>query len=107
MNWKQVKKLNNSKNFSIGGHTVNHQILSFLNYEKSKKEINDSINLLRRKLKIKTHHFSYPEGLRHTYGLREIKILKKKGIKICPSAEFGTNTINSNLFNLKRIFVNK
>jgi|TARA_Y100000294_G_C8543577_1_gene332207 peptidoglycan/xylan/chitin deacetylase (PgdA/CDA1 family) len=107
MNWKQVKKLNTSKYFSIGGHTVNHPILSFLKYNKAKKEINDSINIIQTKTKIKIHHYSYPEGLKHTYGEREINLLKKRGIKICPSAEFGVNTKYSNLFHLNRIFVNK
>ena len=31
--------------------------------------------------------------------------LKKKGIVLCPSAEFGVNNKKSNLFNLKRISV--
>ena len=29
MNWKQVRKLNQCKYFTVGGHTVNHSILSF------------------------------------------------------------------------------
>ena len=106
MNWKQVKKLSNCKYFTIGGHTVNHPILSFLNYSDAKAEINNSINIIEKKAKIKVEHFSYPEGLNHTYGEREIKLLKKRGIKICPSAEFGINNKNVSLFNLKRIFVN-
>ncbi len=106
MNWSQVKKLNNSKYFSIGGHTINHTILSFLNFEDVKKEIAKSIYTIKKKTNIKVEHYSYPEGLKHTYGKREINLLKKNGIKICPSAEFGINTNKQNLFNLKRIFVN-
>ncbi len=106
MNWKQLKKLNESKYFTIGGHSVNHPILSFLKYSDAKKEIYNSINLIEKNLKIKVKHFSYPEGLKHTYGKREILFLKKKGIKICPSAVFGINNKNSNLFHLKRVFVN-
>ena len=106
MNWNQVRKLNQCKYFSIGGHTVNHRILSFLNDMEAKKEIYNSINLIKKNTKIKIKHYSYPEGLKHTYGKREIKLLKNKGIKICPSAEFGFNNKNTDLFNLKRIFVN-
>lgn len=106
MNWSQVKKLNSSKYFTVGGHTVNHPILSFLNDKDAKKEINNSINIIKKKLKIRVEHFSYPEGLKHTYKKRDINLLKKRGIKICPSAEFGINKESSDLFNLKRIFVN-
>jgi len=106
MNWTEIKKLNNCKFFSIGGHSVNHNILSFLNNSEVRKEINDSINIIKKNLKIKLKHYSYPEGLKHTYGIREINLLKKKGIKICPSAEFGINNKKSDLFNLKRVFVN-
>ena len=28
MNWTQVRKLNQSEYFTVGGHTVNHHILS-------------------------------------------------------------------------------
>ncbi len=106
MNWGQVRKLNQCKYFTVGGHSVNHPILSFLNDMEAKKEIYNSINLIKKNTKIKIKHYSYPEGLKHTYGKREIKLLKNKGIKICPSAEFGFNNKNTDLFNLKRIFVN-
>lgn len=106
MNWSQVKKLNQCKYFTIGGHTVNHPILSFLNNSEAKREIYGSINIIEKNTKIKINHYSYPEGLKHTFGKREINFLKNKGIKICPSAEFGFNNKNSDPFKLKRIFVN-
>jgi peptidoglycan/xylan/chitin deacetylase (PgdA/CDA1 family) len=106
MNWTQVKKLNQCEYFTIGGHTINHPILSFLSDREVKKEIYNSINTIKKHTKIKIKHYSYPEGLKHTYGKREIKLLKNKGITICPSAEFGLNNKNADLFNLKRVFVN-
>ena len=106
MNWTQVRKLNQCEYFTVGGHTVNHPILSFLCDREAKKEIYNSINAIKKNTKIKIKHYSYPEGLKHTFGKREIKLLKNKGITICPSAEFGFNNKNADLFNLKRIFVN-
>jgi peptidoglycan/xylan/chitin deacetylase (PgdA/CDA1 family) len=105
MNWNQVRKLNQCKYFIIGGHSINHSILSFLKFNQVKKEINNSIKIIEKKLKLKLEHYSYPEGLKNTYGKREIRLLKIKGIKMCPSAEHGTNTNKSDLFNLKRISV--
>ncbi len=106
MNWNHVKKLDLCKNFTIGGHTFSHPVLSFLKNNAAKYEINKSINDIKKNTKIKIKHFSYPEGLKHTYGKREINLLKKRGIRICPSANFGANNKNTNPFNLKRIFVN-
>jgi peptidoglycan/xylan/chitin deacetylase (PgdA/CDA1 family) len=107
MNWDQIKKINSYKNFTIGGHTVSHKILSFLDSKNSKMEILNSIKIIYKNTKIKIYHYSYPEGMFHTYGRREVKFLKSAGIKICPSAEFGINTKNTNLFGLKRVFVDK
>ena len=104
MDWNQIKKLDKQKLFTVGGHTKTHKILSFLSDKEVKKEINESIRLIVKKLKKKIIHYSYPEGLRHTFSNREILLLKQKGIKCCPSAESGINNKNSNLFKLKRIF---
>jgi peptidoglycan/xylan/chitin deacetylase (PgdA/CDA1 family) len=104
MDWNQIKKLDKQKLFTVGGHTKTHKILSFLSDKEVKKEINESIRLIVKKLNKKIIHYSYPEGLRHTFSNREILLLKQKGIKCCPSAESGINNKNSNLFKLKRIF---
>ena len=106
MNWNQVRKLNQCEYSIVGGHTVNHPILSFLSDKDAKKEIYNSINAIKKNAKIIVKHYSYPEGLKNTFGKREIKLLKNEGIKICPSAEFGFNNKNTDLFNLRRIFVN-
>jgi peptidoglycan/xylan/chitin deacetylase (PgdA/CDA1 family) len=106
MNWSQVKEINSHKNFCIGGHTTTHRILAFLNADSMKKEITNSIKIIYKNTGTKISHYSYPEGLPHTYSDREIKFLKKSGIKMCPSAEHGINNEKSNLYSLKRILVN-
>jgi peptidoglycan/xylan/chitin deacetylase (PgdA/CDA1 family) len=104
MNWSQIKKIDKKTLFTVGGHTKTHRILSFLSDNETKKEINGSIKIIEKKLNKKIIHYSYPEGLRHTFSNREILLLKQEGIECCPSAESGVNTKNSNLFKLKRIF---
>jgi peptidoglycan/xylan/chitin deacetylase (PgdA/CDA1 family) len=105
MTWKQINLIKSDPLFLIGGHTKSHPILSFCDYRKCKSEIEDSIKRINSKTDINLKHYSYPEGFSHTYGKREITILKKNKIKICPSSEFGFNDSKSNLFYLKRIFV--
>jgi len=104
MSWSQVKRMDSQKLFTIGGHSKTHRILSFLSSEDVKKEINQSLRILEKNLKRKIVHYSYPEGLKHTFSKREISLLKAKGVKCCPSAESGINYKNADLFKLKRIF---
>ena len=107
MTWKQINLIKSDPLFLIGGHSKSHKILSFCDYRTCKRETEGSIKRINSKTGINLEHYSYPEGLFHTYGKREIKILKKNKIKICPSAEFGFNNSKSNLFHLRRIFVDK
>jgi len=105
MNWSQVKELDSSKNFMIGGHSHTHRILSFLDKKELADEIKKSILMLQKNLYTKVSHYSYPEGLKEHYSSNVIDVLKTNGIICCPSAEEGTNTIDDNLFHLKRIMV--
>ena len=107
LNWDDVRKLNSNELFTIGGHTHTHPIMSFLNDCNLRFEISRCLDLLEKEGGIVTKHFSYPEGLAHCYNETVINCLKTFGIKCCPTAEDGLNKIhdNSDLFRLKRIFV--
>lgn len=105
MNWKDILKIENNKNFIIGGHSHHHEILSKLPKHLMKLEVKTCIDLLSRKLKKKINHFSYPEGLSNHFNENVIKFLKKNGITICPTAIKGVNLENQDLFRLKRIMV--
>ena len=61
--------------------------------------------LLKEKEAIESIHYCYPEGLKHCFNKSVIDVLKGHGVKCCPSAIDGINHLNSDLFNLKRIFV--
>ena len=99
LNWSEVKKIDKNKKYEIGGHSTNHEILSFLNETELKIEIDQCINVLEKKLKRKIDLFSYPEG---KFNNLVIKKLKKKKIKICPTATPGINTKKVSSFHLKR-----
>jgi len=105
MSWQQVRELAENPLFTIGGHSHSHGILSFLSDKQVEREIDLSLELIESNTGIRCHHYSYPEGLSHCYSQREIDLLKKRGIQCSPSAEHGTNTEESDLFHLKRIFV--
>lgn len=105
LSWKEIKTLNSNSLITIGGHTHNHSILSYIDQKNLKKEISYSLKLLRIKAGVATKHFSYPEGTKISYNKFVIQELKNNGIQCCPTAVHGLNQVGSNLFELKRIFV--
>jgi peptidoglycan/xylan/chitin deacetylase (PgdA/CDA1 family) len=103
---QEVRKLSDEPLFTVGGHSHTHRILSFLPPDDLEKEILMSINLLKDWTNTNINHYSYPEGLNHCFSEIVIDCLKKHEIKCCPTAEDGSNNSKTDLFHLKRIFVN-
>ena len=104
MNWNELKSLNNDALFTIGGHTLYHDIMSaHVDEEKMFKDIELSIGLLEFNLNEKITHFSYPEGQENHYNQKVIDKLKDSGVVCSPSAIHGLNNHNNDLFNLYRI----
>ncbi len=105
MSWGQVRELCCSDNFIIGGHTHTHAIMSFLPLESLVLEVETSLRLLRDRAGIETRHYSYPEGMSNCYSQEVVSVLRKVGIKCCPTAIPGINTPKQDLFHLYRITV--
>lgn len=107
LTWEDVKSLEECDLFTIGGHTHSHPIMSFLPESELVYEIEYCLRLLKEQAGIHTNHFAYPEGMSNCYNQEVIKSLRDFGIKCCPTAEHGVNqiTIGTDLFKLKRIFV--
>src|SRR5262249_22288404 len=91
--------------FTIGGHTHTHRIMSHLSPEELADEVDMSLKLLEDKGGIARRHYSYPEGLQHCYSPEVIECLKNRGIVCSPTAEDGINGVDEDPFHLKRIFV--
>lgn len=105
LSWDDLRLLISNPKITIGGHTHTHKILSYLNKKDLEFEISNSVNLLKKNLKMPCIHFSYPEGLEYCYNKNVILCLKKNGIQCCPTALHGLNQLHSDPFQLKRITV--
>ena len=105
MNWKQIKLISSNRLFEIGGHSHDHNILTKISKKEMKKNIKQSIETLKNKLKKKIIYFSYPEGQKTDFNNYIRKQLKHLGIKICPTAINGVSKIQDNTFSYKRIMV--
>lgn len=105
MTWAQVNELASQSLFEVGGHSHSHQILSFLSEQDLRTDLDLSLGLLKEKAGIENVHYAYPEGLAHCYNPLVISELKNRGIRCCPSAIAGRNTLEYDLFNLRRTIV--
>ena len=105
LSWDDVRTLDRSPLCEVGGHTVNHEIMSYLSDEGLEREVDDCLTKLGEELERKIDLFSYPEGQEHHYSQKVIEKLKGSGITISPSAIAGYNYHNEDPFHLKRIMV--
>lgn len=102
MNWEEVNEIANN-DFKIGSHTHQHSILSFLDYEKKKMEIQTSIEFIKNNLNIASKYFAYPNGL---YNRDSINILKQSNVEYSFTTKTGFNLKTTTRHLLKRIGVN-
>lgn len=105
LSWQQVRELASDHNFIVGGHSHQHNILSFLSEDELRAEIGTSLAMLSGKANVGAKHYSYPEGLTHCYSQIVIDVLKSFGVRCCPTAIEGVNCPGDDLFQLKRIMV--
>lgn len=103
--WNDVQDMDRNDLFTIGGHSLYHDILSTLPHEKIEVDIRTTLGLLAFNLNHVIEHFSYPEGQEEHYNAAVIDSLQHNGIICCPSAIHGTNTFGQDLFHLRRIMV--
>jgi peptidoglycan/xylan/chitin deacetylase (PgdA/CDA1 family) len=105
MSWEEIRSLDAHPLFTIGGHSVDHRILSRLPEADMRREIDDSLQTLERHLGHEIVHYAYPEGQSDHYNDAVIAHLRRKGIRCCPSAISGVNGPRESLFHLRRIMV--
>lgn len=105
LTWAQVQELARDPLYIVAGHSHTHRILEYLPDAELLRDIDLSLDLLKRKAGIVSRHYSYPEGMAYCFSDRVIGALQQRGIECCPSAEDGVNGPGADLFRLKRIMV--
>ncbi len=105
LSWDDVRAIASSPLYEIGGHTVNHEIMAYLDASALQNEIDGCIASLKRQTGRVIDLFSYPEGQRQHFNQQVIDALKRSGVVICPAATYGLNDLHTNPFYLNRIMV--
>ena len=98
----ELKSLSMSGLVDIGAHTMTHPVLSSLDREIQRKEIEDSKRLLESILKRPVDSFSYPFGEIKDYGGDTIELVKNAGFRCACSNFPGLLTRKTGIFQLPR-----
>jgi len=104
LSWEEIRKMNDA-GISFGSHTSTHEVLSLLDYEKAKKEILNSKKNIEVRLNKEINLFAYPYGREIDFNINIKKILINNKFLCAVSTIDGFNTINSDLYELKRICI--
>ena len=108
MNVQQLKEVHDSGMVAIGAHSLNHPILANETDENSQTEIVESVSQLSEILGEQVRYFAIPNGhINLDYGDREIGFLKKSGIRLNFSTEFGNVVGNEDPFIIPRIGISE
>ncbi|WP_339755317.1 polysaccharide deacetylase family protein [uncultured Winogradskyella sp.] len=102
MNWEELSEIINEGYF-VQPHTHNHSMLSISPMEKQFAELNTSIEVLTNKLNHNAKYFAFPNGM---FNSTTLQILKKSIINYSFTTISGINTLDEDVFKIKRIGVN-
>jgi len=103
MNWKQIKEIDKEDFAFIGNHSHSHKYLVNFDFEKFKKDIDQSIKIFEEKLGYNPIYFSYPFG---EYSLKQKKYISQK-FKYAFGQHSGVIDINKDKFELPRFPINE
>ena len=106
LNIDELKELHQCGNI-IGSHTVNHKVLSRLNYHEQKFEISESFNFLKSFLNLDKLNFCYPYGYDSSFNEDTLKILKELNVHNAVKFDNMIQKKNINRFEISRIDCNQ
>jgi len=103
LSWEQVRELEASDHVSIGAHTHTHPILGRCSEELARKDMEQCIGLLRRKVGIENPTFAYPNGQAGDYNESTKKMLQDLGVSVAVTTVMEFNDSNSDIMTLYRM----
>ena len=90
MNWDEVRGAE-AAGVLIGAHTSTHPILSRLSSDSQRREIQTSLETIKRETGRCPEFFSYPEGDAASFNEETVRILKETGVSFAVTTEEGLN----------------
>jgi peptidoglycan/xylan/chitin deacetylase (PgdA/CDA1 family) len=106
MTWDDARALSQA-GIELGGHTVNHEILSRLDRAGAEREVSGSRAALEREVEIESKSFAYPFGRRWDYSVEAQDAVQVSGFANAATTHAGTNRASTNPYELKRIMIDE
>lgn len=101
---EQIKEIRDSGLVEIQSHTLSHQKLATLSYDKMKEELVKSQELLKNDYNIESNVICYPIGSYNRNVINEAKKIYKFGLKMDGGIYDSTK---DNFYEISRIYVNR
>ena len=102
LSWDQIEEM--SKNgITFGAHTVTHPILTRMSLAAATEEIKASKEIIEGKLRSPVRVFAYPNGRQGDFNESIKQVLKGAGFLCATTILWGTNSIDTDPFELRRI----
>jgi len=100
LDWQELKILNDEDLVEIGSHTVNHIRLAYVDSDSIYNELYESKREIERQLSLSCDVVCYPNG---SFNDEVCQLSKKAGFIAGLTTVTGFNSVNDDLFRLKRI----
>lgn len=104
MSWDEARAMAQS-GIELGGHTVNHPILSKLAREEQAREIDLGAKSMARELGAPARTFAYPWGRRWDFDQNSVAAARASGFSCAVTMHAGVNTPKTDRFALKRLAI--
>ena len=104
MTWEEARELS-AGGVELGGHTVNHVILSRCDGALAEREIVGGVERMRRELPAPVISFAYPWGRRWDFDPTSSAIVARAGFESAVTMHGGVNTRSSRPNELKRLAI--
>lgn len=101
LSWHQIQEMQR-KNIAVGAHTKSHPILTRLSQTHAREEIEHSRSIIENKVGNLSDTFSYPNGQHNDFDENTKHMVRDAGFQAALTTLPGINTIETDLFALKR-----
>jgi len=106
MTWDGVRELH-AQGFEIGCHTLSHPRLAQISPEQQREEIKGAKDVIEQQLGCEIVSFAYPFGSRSDYDAASVALVKEAGFCRAASNRYGVNAHGSDMYNLRRIWIDR
>jgi peptidoglycan/xylan/chitin deacetylase (PgdA/CDA1 family) len=102
LSWREIKEMQNG-GMSFGAHTLTHPSLTTIDEKLANIEVSKSKTDIEKKLGCSIIAFSYPFGTKRDFNESTRDMLINSGYLCACTSVNGTNTLEGDLYSLKRI----